>query len=76
MVVVQPKGDSDGQARAKLLALAGSLGDADVFVAAMDRGLLVCYAQEKILRLAPPLAIADDLLEKGVGMLIDLLKAQ
>jgi len=46
---------------------------ADVFLAAMDRGLLVCYAQENILRLAPPLTIDDDVLAAGIDILIDLL---
>ena len=48
---------------------------AGVFTAAMDRGLMVCYAQEKVLRIAPPLTIADDVLGQGMDMLIDLLKA-
>ncbi len=45
-----------------------------VFVEAMDRGLLVCVARETVLRLAPPLIIEDDLLEKGLAILIEVLK--
>lgn len=46
----------------------------DVFVAALDAGLFLCPAREHVVRLAPPLTIEDDLLEKGVGMVIDLLR--
>jgi len=48
---------------------------AEVFGAAMARGLLVCYAQETVLRLAPPLTIEDDVLEKGLEILLDVLRA-
>lgn len=47
-----------------------------VFLAAMDKGLLICTAQTHVLRLAPPLTIEEKLLDRGVGILIDLLKAQ
>jgi acetylornithine/N-succinyldiaminopimelate aminotransferase len=47
----------------------------DIFLACMDKGLLVCYAQESVLRLAPPLTTPDDLLEQGVALLLDVLKA-
>ncbi len=46
----------------------------DVFLAAMDRGLLVCYAHQSVLRLAPPLVIEDEVLDKGMEILIDVLK--
>ena len=45
----------------------------DVFLSAMERGLLVCYAGENVLRLAPPLTIEDKLLGKGMEILIDVL---
>ena len=47
----------------------------DVFLAAMERGLLVCYAGENVLRLAPPLTIAEAELAKGLELLIGVLKA-
>ena len=46
----------------------------DVFLAALEAGLFICLAREHVVRLAPPLTIADDLLDKGVGMVIDLLR--
>ena len=46
----------------------------DVFKAAMAAGLLICLAGTNVVRLAPPLTIEDDLLEKGLNILIDLLK--
>ena len=39
----------------------------------MQRGLLINCTQETILRLAPPLVIDDDLLDKGLETLIDVL---
>jgi len=45
-----------------------------VFLEAMKRGLLVCIAGASVVRLAPPLVIEDELLEKGLDMLIDVLK--
>ena len=46
----------------------------DVFLAAMEGGLLVCYAGQSVLRLAPPLTIAADELSAGMDILIDVLK--
>ena len=46
----------------------------DIFLAALDAGLFICYSGQNVLRLAPPLIIDDELLDKGVGMVIDLLK--
>ena len=46
----------------------------DVFLAAMEGGLLVCYAGQSVLRLAPPLTIAEDELSAGMDILIDVLK--
>jgi predicted acetylornithine/succinylornithine family transaminase len=48
---------------------------ADVFLTAMDRGLLICYAQSDVVRIAPPLTIEDDLLDQGVEMLLEILQA-
>ncbi len=45
-----------------------------VFVEAMRRGLLVCIAQANVVRLAPPLNTSDDVIDRGVGMLLDVLK--
>ncbi len=47
----------------------------DVFATGIERGLLVCLAGEHVVRLAPPVIIEDDLLEKGMEILIDILKA-
>ena len=47
----------------------------EIFLAAVDRGLLICYAREHVIRLAPPLITPDDLLVKGIETLIDLLKS-
>ena len=40
----------------------------------MAKGLLVCYAQEHVLRLAPPLNTPDDVLAKGMDILMDVLR--
>ncbi len=45
-----------------------------IFLEAMKRGLLVCIAQENVLRLAPPLNTPDELFEKGLGILFDVLR--
>jgi len=46
----------------------------DVFLAAMEGGLLVCYAGQSVLRLAPALTIAADELSAGMDILIEVLK--
>ena len=48
----------------------------DVFLQAMDAGLLVCLAKQNVLRLAPPLTISEDLLDKAVEILLGLLKSR
>jgi predicted acetylornithine/succinylornithine family transaminase len=40
----------------------------------MSRGLLVNCTQDTVLRLAPPIVIEDDLMDKGLAILIDVLK--
>ncbi len=45
-----------------------------VFLQAMERGLLVCIAQENVLRLAPPLIVPEDVLDAGLEILVDVLK--
>jgi len=45
----------------------------EFFSACMQRGLLINCTQETVLRLAPPLVIDDDLLDKGLETLIDVL---
>ena len=47
----------------------------DVFLACMDAGLLVCYAQQHVVRLAPPLIISDEDLSQGLEILYRVLKA-
>ncbi|KKK93382.1 hypothetical protein LCGC14_2693430, partial [marine sediment metagenome] len=48
---------------------------ADLFQACMAAGLLICYAKTNVLRLAPPLTTPDEDLEKGLGILLDVLKS-
>jgi predicted acetylornithine/succinylornithine family transaminase len=45
----------------------------DAFLACMEAGLLICYAGKTVLRLAPPLVTEDDLLVRGVEMLVNVL---
>ena len=47
----------------------------DVLLACMARGLLVCYAQENVLRLAPPLITSESDLLAGVEILLAVLKS-
>ncbi len=43
--------------------------------AALDRGLLLINAGERVLRLCPPLVITEQQLERGISILIDSLPA-
>ena len=45
----------------------------DVFAACLQRGLMINYTQDKILRLAPPLTIGDDDLSEGLEILMEVL---
>ncbi|MBL7133192.1 MAG: acetylornithine/succinylornithine family transaminase [Phycisphaerae bacterium] len=47
----------------------------DVFLACMDAGLLVCYAHEHVVRLAPPLIVSDADLSQGLKILCKVLRA-
>jgi len=47
----------------------------DVLLACMDRGLIICIAKNNVVRLAPALTTPQDLLDAGVEILIDVLKA-
>jgi acetylornithine/N-succinyldiaminopimelate aminotransferase len=47
----------------------------DVFKNAMAKGLLINCTQEKVLRLAPPLIVSDELIEKGLEILLAAIKA-
>ncbi len=47
----------------------------EVFKTCMDRGLLICYAGQDVVRLAPPLIIDDALLGSGLEILADVLRA-
>jgi acetylornithine aminotransferase/acetylornithine/N-succinyldiaminopimelate aminotransferase len=47
----------------------------EVFRAAMDRGLLICYAGSDVIRLAPPLTIPESDLREGMEILTELLRA-
>jgi predicted acetylornithine/succinylornithine family transaminase len=46
----------------------------DVMMQCMDRGLIVCIAKQNVVRMAPPLTIEEDVLAKGMEILIDVLK--
>ncbi|HUS90820.1 MAG TPA: acetylornithine/succinylornithine family transaminase [Phycisphaerae bacterium] len=46
----------------------------EVFLAALDAGLFLGYAGADVLRLAPPLPIEDDLIEKGLAIVLDILR--
>ncbi len=46
----------------------------EVFEAAMDKGLLVCYAGQNVLRLAPPIVTEDELIDKGMEILLGILR--
>ena len=46
----------------------------DVMTACMDCGVIVCIAQNNVLRIAPPLTIKEDLLQKGLEIIISVLK--
>jgi acetylornithine/succinyldiaminopimelate/putrescine aminotransferase len=46
----------------------------DVMMKCLDRGLILCIAKNNVVRIAPPLTIEEDLLEKGTNILIDVLK--
>jgi predicted acetylornithine/succinylornithine family transaminase len=45
----------------------------DVIAACVERGVLVCSAGERVLRLTPPLTITDDELAHGVSVLEEVL---
>jgi len=47
---------------------------ADIFKAALDAGLFICYAGTDVLRLAPPLVTPDDLLSKGLDLLLAAMR--
>lgn len=47
----------------------------ELFLAGLDKGIFFAYAGTNVLRLAPPLVVEDDLLERGVAMILELLRA-
>ena len=47
----------------------------DFVTACRDRGALINCTQETVLRLAPPLTIEDDILDKGLDILLGVLKS-
>jgi acetylornithine aminotransferase len=46
----------------------------DVLLKCMENSLIICTAKNNVLRLAPALTTADDVLDKGLAILIDVLK--
>jgi predicted acetylornithine/succinylornithine family transaminase len=47
----------------------------DAFQACLGRGLLINCTQDTVLRLAPPIVVEDDVLARGLDILIDVLKS-
>ena len=45
----------------------------DVMLACMARGLIVCVAGKDVVRLAPPLIVSDEELDKGLEVLLSVL---
>ncbi len=64
--------------RGKGLMVGMKLDDAkpakDVMLACLERGLILCIAKQNVVRIAPPLVTSQADIEKGVGILIDVLK--
>jgi predicted acetylornithine/succinylornithine family transaminase len=46
----------------------------DAFMATMEKGLLINCTQDTVLRLAPPLTIANAQIEQGLAILIEVLR--
>jgi acetylornithine/succinyldiaminopimelate/putrescine aminotransferase len=46
----------------------------DIMMSCMEHGLLVCVAKQNVLRLAPPLVTSDEDLDKGMEILLRVLK--
>jgi acetylornithine/N-succinyldiaminopimelate aminotransferase len=59
--------------RGLLLGLDVDRPAADVVSECLERGLVICTAGERTLRLTPPLTIATDELERGLGILEEVL---
>jgi acetylornithine aminotransferase len=59
--------------RGLLLALDTDRLASEVVAAAFDRGVLVCTAGERTIRLTPPLTIANDELRQGLETLEEAL---
>jgi acetylornithine/N-succinyldiaminopimelate aminotransferase len=47
----------------------------DIMMKCMEKGLIVCIAKNNVLRIAPALTTTDDVLDKGLDILIDVLKS-
>jgi acetylornithine aminotransferase len=47
----------------------------DFLMGCLERGVIINYTQDTVLRLAPPLTIDEDTLAQGLDVLIDVLKA-
>ena len=63
----------DARGRGLLLALDVDRPAAEIVAAAFERGVLVCTAGERTLRLTPPLTITTDELEHGLAVLQEVL---
>jgi len=46
----------------------------DIMLKCMEKGLIVCIAKNNVLRLAPALTTPDDVINRGLDILIDVLK--
>ena len=65
----------DVRGRGMLIGIELAGPGAGVFKSCMEKGLLINCTQDRILRLAPPLVTEDALLEKGLGILMEVLRA-
>jgi acetylornithine/N-succinyldiaminopimelate aminotransferase len=46
----------------------------DIQATALERGLVVCSAGERVLRLTPPLTTTDEQIEQALGVLEEVLQ--
>jgi len=46
----------------------------DVMLACMEKGLIICIAKNNVLRVAPALTTEDSVLDKGLAILVDVMR--
>jgi acetylornithine/succinyldiaminopimelate/putrescine aminotransferase len=65
----------DARGRGLMLGAVVSVPPDKVKALCLERGLLVLTAGEDVVRLLPPLVIAEDEIDRGLGILRDALDA-